>query len=411
MVASQWQSEQMAGGRLKVAVLFGGRSPEHDISIITGLQALNAIDPEIFDPFPVYISTSGEWFVGEALARRSTYIPGSREMAELTPVSLHLGRKSKLALSTIPKGIMQRSKKIEADFALLAFHGLYGEDGRIQSLLEIAGIPYSGMRPLASAMFMDKIVTKHLLGSADIPQLPYRKIKRPEQGLLITEEELEKNLSDVTFPCCIKPCHLGSSIGVAKVENWQELSDVLPAIFRYDDSAVLESFVNNLAEYNVSVCRLQGKIRTSAIERPRHSSELLDFKAKYLSGGAKGTPEKMPGQVSQGMLSLTRDINPQLPPALDAKIRGWAAQAFRLIDGTGAPRVDFLYDLDAEQLWLNEINPCPGSFGYFLWEAAEEPILFSRLLELLIEEGLRQSTATQLPPDPTPEEARLFPRR
>jgi D-alanine-D-alanine ligase len=141
---------------------------------------------------------------------------------------------------------------------------------------------------------------------------------------------------------------------------------------------------------------------------------LLDFKAKYLANaGAKGTKAASgaKGSGSEGMLSLSREINPPISPLLEKKIRSWAEAAFAVVEGTGAPRVDFLADRETGEIWLNEINPCPGSFAYYLWEAAEKPIIFSRLIEELVEEGFRLHQATRLPDDPTPEDARLFKRR
>ncbi len=129
-----------------------------------------------------------------------------------------------------------------------------------------------------------------------------------------------------------------------------------------------------------------------------------------MSGGGKKGGAKSPGTASEGMLSLTRDINPEIDPALEANIRNWAAAAFRSIGGTGAPRIDFLGDAATGELWLNEVNPCPGSFGYFLWEAADPPFLFTELLTHLIEEAVREIRNSRLPADPTPREARLFKR-
>ena len=406
----QQTNGQASNSKKRITVFFGGRSPEHDVSIVTGLQVISALDPDLYEPIPVYISTAGQWFTGAKLLDKSFYIPGPNEIRRVNAVELRLGRGSKPTLNTLPSSVLRRTHTIEFDFAIPAFHGLYGEDGRMQGLFEMAGVPYSGMRTLASAVFMDKIATKRLLTGANVPQLPYEKIDRPAQGLLITASTLECNFPEIEFPCCVKPVHLGSSIGVAKVEDWQELSDVLPSIFRYDTTAIVEPYVRNLEEYNISVRRMGSDLITSAIERPKLSSELLDFKSKYLSGRNKATGAKISGRASEGMLSLTRYINPNIPSELAEAIRKWALVAYQSVDATGVPRVDFLYDSQAKQLWLNEINPCPGSFAYFLWEAAEEPVLFSALLEQMIEEGYDLHRRTHLPPDPTPEDARLFRR-
>src|SRR5262249_42115892 len=171
------------------------------------------------------------------------------------------------------------------------------------------------------------------------------------------------------FPAVTKPNRLGSSIGVAKVDNADELAAVLPQIFRLDTSALLEPFVPNLVGYNLFVSNFRGRLRTSPIELPKSTAELLDFREKYLPAGGGKTGTKTPGQSSQGMLSLTREINPSLPPEREKDIRAWAEQAFLAVGGTGTPRVDFIGNSLTGELWLNEINPCPGSVGHFFAEA------------------------------------------
>jgi D-alanine-D-alanine ligase len=394
----------------RVAVLFGGRSPEHDVSIVSGLQALGAIDSAAYDAFPVYLSTQGDWFVGEALRERGNYLPDDNTRRALTEVTLDATAEGEGRLMPRKSGFFGGAKPVAFDVALLAFHGNQGEDGQIQGLFEMAGIPYTGMRTMASAALMDKAVTKRLLAGQEIPQLDCVALRRPDNGVVLTGAALADAVGNAKFPACVKPCHLGSSIGVAKVDDMEALREVLPGIFRLDPVAILEPFVPNLVEYNVSVSAFDGEIRTSAIERPKRVSELLDFKEKYMSGGGKKGGAKSPGTASEGMLSLTRDINPEIDPALEANIRNWAAAAFRSIGGTGAPRIDFLGDAATGELWLNEVNPCPGSFGYFLWEAADPPFLFTELLTHLIEEAVREFRNSRLPADPTPREARLFKR-
>jgi D-alanine-D-alanine ligase len=399
----------------RVAVFLGGRSPEHDVSVITGLQALKAIDQERFVPFPVYVNPRGQWFIGDVLAERRNYLPDARIPGELTQVSLSLGEAARGLLVPKRSGLFGRRAGTEFDVALLAFHGFGGEDGQMQGLFETANLPYTGMRTLASAVFMDKAATKRLLRGLDIPLLPYAVVPRTGGGLP-SADALKALLSGIAFPCIVKPVHLGSSIGVGKADSLEEVRALLPMIFRLDSQALIEPFVANLVEYNLAVMRVGGTVRTSAIERPKRAEELLDFRQKYLSGaggdggdggkaGAKGD-----GGNSQGLLSLTRDINPDLPAGLEADLRRWATTAFEAVDGTGAPRVDFYCNEATGETWLNEINPCPGSFGYFLWEAAEPPIGFTALLSLLIDEALARHREGQLPDDPVPPEARLLRR-
>ena len=387
----------------------GGRSPEHDVSVITGLQALKAIDQDQFVAFPVYVTPRGEWLVGESLSERRSYLPDARTRGELAEVTLSIGEPGRGVLVPKRSGLFSRRPPLEFDAAVLAFHGLGGEDGQFQGLFETANLPYTGMRTLASAVFMDKAATKRLLRGLDIPLLPYAVVSRMAGGLP-SEDALRRLLDGIGLPCIVKPVHLGSSIGVGKADTVEEVRALLPTIFRLDNQALLEPFVPNLVEYNLAVTRVGGAVRTSAIECPKRAEELLDFRQKYLSGGSvKGGVKGETGD-SQGMLSLTREINPALPAELEANLRRWAVAAFEAVDGTGAPRIDFYCNAATGEVWLNEVNPCPGSFGYFLWEAADPPVRFTALLSLLIDEARARHRESQLPDDPVPPEARLLRR-
>ena len=396
-----------------IAVFFGGRSPEHDVSVVTALQVMSALDADAYEVLPVYLATNGSWWTGDILRERSTYLPSAAEFDKLTQVTLDMTASGRPSLVAQQSGLFRKAQRFEFDVALPSFHGLIGEDGQIQGTFEAAGIPYTGMRTLASAILMDKVATKRMLAGTDVDILPYREIRRPSEGLMVTPAELEDILGDFSGPWCVKPSHLGSSIGVARAETLQELSDVLPAIFKFDTSAILEPFVENMIEYNVAVSKSSGELRTSAIERPKKSGELLDFKEKYLSGGgAKKTGSKAPGTSSEGMLSLTRELSPELQQGLEGKIRNMAVTAFDTVGGTGAPRIDFIGNEVTGEIWLNEVNPCPGSFGYFLWEALEDnSMLFTDLLDGLVREALDEAARARLPADPTPSDARLFSRR
>jgi len=166
----------------RVAVFLGGRSPEHDVSVITGLQALAAIDQQRFQPFPVYIDPRGQWFVGQPLADRRNYLPDARIQGELTEVTLSLGEPGRGVLLPKRSGLFARRSQIEFDVALLAFHGLGGEDGQIQGFFETANVPYTGMRTLASALLMDKPATKCLLLGLESPLWPTVVLSRALTG-------------------------------------------------------------------------------------------------------------------------------------------------------------------------------------------------------------------------------------
>jgi len=395
----------------RVAVFFGGRSPEHDVSIITGLQALHAIDQENFSAFPVYVTPRGNWLYGDILRDRRIYLPKDAVLEQLHSVTLDvrpnvdgIGR----LLFQTKSGFQRVPAPVAFDVAFLAFHGLFGEDGRIQGLFELANVPYTGMRLSASSICMDKAATKRALADTGVCVLPSTIIRRPAFGLFPTVSDLKQHVGNLSFPVIVKPVHLGSSIGVAKASTLEEIRAVLPPIFQLDDEAVIEPFVQNLVEYNVAVRRDGSEVVTSAIEQPKSSDVLLDFKAKYCSADGIGDGEKIPGTSSQGMLSLTRTINPALDRAIIEKIRTWATICFSLLNGNGAPRIDFISNSKTGEVWLNEVNPCPGSLGFFLWEVAERPVLFTDFLTSLIVEALQLHRLAQLPRDPTQPDGRLF---
>ncbi len=397
--------------KTRVAVFFGGRSPEHDVSIATGLQALKAFDRTRFAPFPVYVTADGDWLIGDALSEWKNYLPKGAVLSSLQSVTLDIRSNGTGPARLIPtkSGFFSNPKAIEFDVAFCAFHGHSGENGAVQGLFEVVNVPYTGTRVLASSIFMNKLVTKQLLESTEVSVLPSVVLTRPSSGLLLSEETILKGLGDVKFPVIVKPMNLGSSIGAARATSVAEIRSVLPAIFKLDTHALIEPFVENLVEYNVAVRRVHGRVVTSAIEKPERGDVLLDFKTKYLSGGGGGGTKVM-GSTNPGLIAMTRKLNPPLPAETEAKIRSWASIAFERTNGAGVPRVDFLSNGVTGEVWLNEVNSCPGSFGFFLWEAAEQSILFTDLISFLVDEAVSLHTASQMPPDPTTPDSRLFSR-
>jgi D-alanine-D-alanine ligase len=387
--------------KTRVAVFFGGRSPEHDISVISGLQAVDALNTDTYEIIPVYVSYAGEWYIGEPLRDRKSYIPNHETKRKLTKCLLGSTPSGGGLLQPERTGIFAPNA-IPFDVALPAFHGAFGEDGCFQGAMELAGIPYVGMRVLGSSVAMDKTATKTCVqAKTSAAQLPFVGLQRTAQE----RPHAPKLPEGWTYPVIVKPAHMGSSIGVGRANSEEEVETLLQTLFLYDTKAMIEPYIAHRLEYNVAVRRKNGKIVTSAIERPKSNAELLDFREKYRKADGK-----QPGASSEGMLSLTRDINPKIDQKTEAAIRGWASEIFEALDGTGAPRLDFMFDTDTGALWFNEINPCPGSFGYFLWSAAVEPALFGALLDDLIAEALFQKTLKDMPNDPVPPDARLFER-
>lgn len=382
------------GTQKTIAVIFGGRSVEHDVSILTGLQFLEALDPTRYRGIPIYVDANGGWWTGDALLSRS-YYPKPKEDKTLTAVSLDMGSNGSPALVSRRKALMgDKIERIPFDLMVPAIHGSNGEDGTLQGLLEFAGIPYAGCRPLGASATMNKPFAKSVVRNAGLKVLPELIIEKPQKGVFLDPEtlsvQLEETLGKDSFPVIVKPCNLGSSVGVSRADDLDSLIAALMAAFRLDSSAIVEPFVANLVEYNIAVRRApSGEIETSAIELPVSKSDVLDFKNKYLAGGTPGGAKLKTGP-SEGMASLNRTLNPDtISDAQETLIRSTAAHVFEGLSLAGSVRIDFLCNSKTGEIWFNEANTIPGSFAYFLWEAAAEPVSFLTLTHDMIDEGFR----------------------
>jgi len=364
---------------LNLAVLFGGRSIEHEISVITGLQAILALDPKKYNILPVYFALNGKWYTGEKLYDRSFYKRLPSAYTELTEITL-------LPDPSIGGFTDLKTKEVyTVDRCLLCFHGQYGEDGCVQGLLELADLPYTGPRVMSSSLTMSKSHTKLLLKGIDIPTLPHVVLKK-EEAISNLAEARRKILESLTFPLFIKPNHLGSSIGVAKAVDEQSLDRALAKVFLYDSVAIIEPFLENLMELNVSVLD-DDPLRASVVEIPIASEDALSYEDKYLKGGAKST-----GGSSQGMAGLTRVIDPQdLDPTIKQTVINHALKAFKALDCSGVCRFDFMLDTSNDEVYFNEVNPIPGSLAFYLWDHAKPRLLYSELLDRLIERCVRKN--------------------
>lgn len=390
--------------KLNIAVIFGGPSQEHDVSVVSAQQLMDAADVRRMNIIPVYMGFDGRFFHGPTLRRLEVFKPKPPGLREVFFGWDDLGP----CLKT-----RDDSWSCRVDCALPVFHGPFGEDGRIQGMLEIIGIPTTGFSAVNSAIAMRKDATKSLVESAGVNVLPHVVVHANE--LRDTETlcaDIEARLSN-RFPVIVKPANLGSSIGVGLAKDRSTLLVHLQAALREDTFALVEPQVQNLEELNIAVLNRRGRICFSAIERPKSSAELLDFKEKYLAsaGSANGGGEGKLGAAvvpSQGMLSLTRDINPELDGDLKSRLYDYAAKAFSILGQRGAPRMDFMHDRVSGELWFNEINPIPGSYGFFLWEAAEEQVLYPDLISHLIDEALADTVKEF--EDPVPQTAYLLPR-
>jgi D-alanine-D-alanine ligase len=359
---------------LRVGVAFGGRSVEHDVSIITGLQALGVLEQR-HSPIPIYLARSGRWYTGETLKELSVYQQdGGNPDAEEIHFDLHNGR----LLRAAPAGGLLRARRspepIELDAVVLATHGTQGEDGCLQGALELARLPYVGPPVGSAAAAMDKVTTKAVLAQARLPVLDHMAVRR-EQWDVDREGVLVRAREAFDLPLYVKPASLGSSVGVSRCTSAAELADALELGFELDRVCLLEPAVEGGSEVNCAVIGRPGvQPRASVCEQPLPAESFLSFEDKYMGG-----------EKHDGMKGAQRLIPAPIPDALTEQVKDLARRAFTAFGCAGVTRVDFLIDAH-ERVYVNELNTIPGSFSFYMWEPAGLP--FVELMDELIDLAL-----------------------
>lgn len=346
----------------RVAVIFGGKSPEHEVSVITAHQVLENIDKEKYEALPIYIAKDGQWFTGEALLDMNTY----KNLATLPSRS----QKSLLAPDPTQKGLIADSsnklslfKKVqisEIDVFFVAFHGGLGESGGFQGLFDITEIPYVGNSTTGAVLSMDKVIMKQLFEQNELPITKWLWFYRSEweNNRKAVLENVGKSL---TYPLFVKPSNGGSSIGVSKVKSEKELENAIEVAALFDRKIIVEEgFVGR--EINISVIgNSGGELITSVCEEVFHHDELLTYQDKYV-GNSK--------TKSQGMASTKRQLPASLQEKTKKKIEELAKKAFSVVDNNGLARIDFMINEEKDTMVILEPNNPPGSMGYYLWEAS-----------------------------------------
>lgn len=380
--------------KIKVAVLFGGRSTEHEISIITGLQILDAFDSTRFDAFPVYVDQDGYWWISDALRKRDAYIPTASQKSKFQRVQLICDPESKLIAFPEKSGFFSKSapKEYPVDVFFPAFHGTYGEDGCIQGALDFMGAVYTGCGVRTASIGMNKHTCKMLLSNQGIPVLQDLLIDRSEWDPNNADILVDEILQNISLPLIVKPCNLGSSVAVSSAKTKDELMISLAGAFTFDRQVIIEPLLEDFYELNVSV--LYGNpSRVAAVERPKRDAAVLTFEQKYLKGNKKLAPSQ------EGMAALQRDIEPEdISDSIKDQVRMLSLKAFHLLEGRGVVRFDFLIDKSENKVYFNEINSLPGSLAYYLWEKANPPLSFTELLTNLVEQAIadhKTSNASQ----------------
>ena len=362
--------------RTNVAVFFGGRSVEHEISVISASQAMHAINREKYNVIPVYISKQGKWYTGEKLFDIANYrdmntlVRNCEEVfmrPEFGDYNLYRA-KTKLFGSNIYAAI---------DVVIPALHGTNGEDGIFEGVLETIGIPYAGCNTVSSANGMDKITMKMILKECGIPVVDYVWFT-DKQWYKQKDALIEKIENQIGYPVIVKPANLGSSVGISRATNRESLIESIETAEKYSARIIVEDMVENLKEINCSVLGDCDDYQTSTLEEPIKTGEFLSYEDKYM-GGTKS---------AKGMQASQKRIPADLSKELTERIQFLAGETFRVLSCHGVSRVDFMVDDDTQNVYVNEINTIPGSLSFYLWEATGIP--FDRLMDNLIQLALKR---------------------
>lgn len=360
-----------------IVIAFGGRSPEHEVSVLTAMQAIAALKDTDYNIVPLYISKSGRWFTGNELMKLEHY----QNLGELKEHSLpcsfsHDDMGNPVLLETQKKGFFSSFESHVIHALIPAFHGSEGENGAFQGLCETYNIAYAGSGVFASTIAMDKIKTKVLCRTFDIPVV--REVCFDENEWNERQRELLNEIAALSYPVMVKPATLGSSIGVAKAADEQAVIDAVETAFRYDDCILVEQAVEPLIEINCSLLGTADEARASVCERPIGKENLLSFADKYQNEESS----------DKGMASADRIIPADIPDDQRATIREMSLQIFSIFQASGVARLDFLIDGNTGKIFFNEINTIPGSFSFYLWE--EEGMDMKDLMVKLIEIALKK---------------------
>lgn len=340
-----------------IAVIFGGKSVEHDISIITALQVMSHM-PKSFSLFPVYIKPDGKFVTADNLTDKNIYVKYSKLVKGENQVCFLPASQS---LAVLKKGKIKKQFKI--DCCLLCNHGHGGEDGSLQGYLEMCEIPYTSCGVASSAVCMDKVLTKIILEDADVDTPAYVHFDQCEYEEN-KQKIKEKILKKIKLPCIIKPARLGSSVGISICEDEARLCDVIENALKFDNKIIVEKFIENAREFCCAVLKVQGKMFESKVSEVE-KSKFFTFEEKYLQEKSKAKSE--------------------ISKVLENKIKKLAKKSYKALSCDGVVRIDFLYDEEGDKLYVNEVNSIPGSLAFNLFDTT-----FGDYLNSLINEAIRK---------------------
>ncbi len=369
--------------KIKLGVIFGGVSVEHEVSIITAIQAMNNIDNQKYEIIPIYIDKNGIWYSGAML--RDIKIYSDMELLKRYAKEVVLYKRDNEFVLQNKKGILRRDITT-LDLCFPIMHGTKGEDGNLQGYLETVGIPYCESDTYAAVVGQDKVFMKQIWKESGVPVVKFDWFfdtdfnKNPEKII----ERLEK----IQYPLIVKPARLGSSVGIKVCKNSQELREAIVEAINYDTKILVEEVVENLKEVNISVLGNYQKQAVSVIEEVGSSNEFLTYEDKYRGGKGKAP--------SKGMASAKRIIPANISDALTKEIEDIAVKAYRSLNSSGVVRIDFLIDTKNEKVYANEINSIPGSLSFYLWNKTDKeyPELLDDVLNIAIRDFKNKNSKT-----------------
>lgn len=358
-----------------ILVAFGGASPEHEVSVLTAMQAIAALEESPHRIKPLYITKSGRWLTGEALLDLEQYQDLKKLEDKSVPCTFAQNELGQPVLQENKSGYFGRAKTYPVYAVLTAFHGSGGENGAFQGVCETYNIPCTGSGVMGSAVGMNKVTAKAICRAHNIPVV--EGVDFYESDWVESENRIISSIEELEYPVIVKPVHLGSSIGVKIVHDLEALETAIETAFRYDAHLVVEKVISPLLEINCSVIGTPQNNRPSVCERPLGKEELLSFQDKY---------QREEG--SKGMASADRVIPADISKELSKSIQKASCDIFRLLSCSGLARLDFLVDSNSGQFYFNEINTIPGSFSFYLWK--ESNLSFRNLLQELIDIAIQE---------------------
>lgn len=362
--------------KTNIGVFFGGRSTEHEISVISASQAMAAIDRDKYDVTPVYISKQGRYYTGEALMDIGNY----KDLTSLLEKCVQVYMEPSYGdynLYKVKKPLFGSNVLTRLDVVIPVLHGSNVEDGIFEGVLETIGIPYAGCNTLASANGMDKITMKMILRECGVPVIDF--VWFTDKEWFAKRDELISRIEDkIGYPVIVKPSNLGSSVGIGRAADRSQLIEKVNEAEKYSSRLIVEHMVDSIQEINCSVLGDCDEYQSSVLEEPIKSAEILSYEDKYM-GGTKG---------AKGMQASQKRIPADLPEDVTKRIRFLAGETFRVLGCHGVSRIDFILDGDNGNIYVNEINTIPGSLSFYLWEATGIP--FTELMDRLVRLALKR---------------------